>query len=89
MLIEVLPFLRGISGDLQTTLGPDSAQLVPTVLAAYAMTSVVIGAGFIVLGLFRLGWIVYRGRPEVNGCVQIQKLPGCILSAYSTYRRYR
>ena len=58
MLIEVLPFLRGIATDIQGSLGQDSPRLLPTVVAAYAMTSFLIAFCFLVLGLLRLGWMV-------------------------------
>lgn len=59
MLIEVLPFLRGIATDIQGVLGRDSPNLLPTVVAAYAMTSFLVGFCFLVLGLLRLGWTVW------------------------------
>ncbi len=43
MLIEILPFLRGIGSDIRDVLGPDNPSLVPTVFAAYAMSSFLIG----------------------------------------------
>lgn len=58
MLIEILPFLRGIATDIRSALGSDNPALVPTVMAAYAMTSFLIGAAFIILGLLKLGNLV-------------------------------
>lgn len=58
MLIEVLPFLRGIAMDIQASLEHDSPKLLPTVVTAYAMTSFLIAFCFLVLGLLRLGWMV-------------------------------
>lgn len=58
MLIEILPFLRGIGSDLQRALGDDSPALIPTVMFAYALTSFLIGAVFIALGVFKAGLLV-------------------------------
>ena len=58
MLIEILPFLRGIALSIQATLGSDSPRLLPTVLAAYAMASLLIGVVFLVLGALRCGRLV-------------------------------
>lgn len=55
MLIEILPFLRGIATSIQNRMGADSPSLLPTVMAAYAMTSFLTGAVFLVLGVFRCG----------------------------------
>ncbi|KAJ7066215.1 hypothetical protein C8F01DRAFT_1346317 [Mycena amicta] len=38
MLIEILPFLRGIASDIQSVLGTNHPGLIPTVMAAYALT---------------------------------------------------
>ncbi|KAI5295216.1 hypothetical protein KEM52_002013 [Ascosphaera acerosa] len=58
MLVEVLPFLRALASDIMGELGRDSPKLVPTVVAAYALTSFLIGACFLGLGMLRLGWTV-------------------------------
>ncbi|KIJ65787.1 hypothetical protein HYDPIDRAFT_87654 [Hydnomerulius pinastri MD-312] len=58
MLIEVLPFLRGIATSIQQRLGDDSPNLLPTVIAAYALTSFLTGAIFVLLGVFRCGRLV-------------------------------
>jgi len=58
MLIEILPFLRGIGSDIQRALGDDSPALVPTVMVAYALTSFLIGILFIGLGAFKAGRLV-------------------------------
>ena len=50
MLIEILPFLRGIGSDIQQTLGDDNPALVPTVMVANALTSFIVGIVFVVLG---------------------------------------
>ena len=58
MLIEVLPFLRGIASKIQTRLGDENPSLIPTVFAAYALTSILVGAVCTVLGFFRCGRLV-------------------------------
>ena len=58
MLIEIVPFLRGVGSDIQSALGSDNTALVPTVLAAYALTSFLTGFLFILLGLLKLGNLV-------------------------------
>ena len=58
MLIEILPFLRNIASDIQRVLGDDNPALVPTVMFAYALTSLMIGALFIALGVFKAGILV-------------------------------
>ncbi|KAF9814401.1 hypothetical protein IEO21_05135 [Rhodonia placenta] len=55
MLIEILPFLRGIASSIQQKLGDDSPSLIPTVMAAYAMTSFLTGFVFIALGALGCG----------------------------------
>ena len=64
MLIEILPFLRGIGSDLQRALGDDSPKLLPTVMVAYALTSFLIGIIFIILGVLKAGKVVRRAVPD-------------------------
>lgn len=68
MLIEILPFLRGIGSDIQGALGDDSAALVPTVMVAYALTSFLIGVVFVALGVLKAGIVVRVPQP-------VRKLP--------------
>lgn len=58
MLIEVLPFLRGIASNIQDELGDGHLDLIPTVMAAYALTSFLVGAAFACLAIFRCGRLV-------------------------------
>ncbi|KAJ7743611.1 hypothetical protein B0H16DRAFT_1322642 [Mycena metata] len=58
MLMEILPFLRGVASDIGGALGDDHPGLIPTVMAAYVLTSFLTGFAFIVLGLLRLGTVV-------------------------------
>ena len=58
MLVEVLPLLRKIASDLQSTMGEDNEGLVPTALVAYALCSLLMGAIFFVLAVLRCGFLV-------------------------------
>ncbi|KAF9467786.1 sulfate transporter family-domain-containing protein [Collybia nuda] len=70
MLIEILPFLQGIGNDLRGALGADNPALVPTVMAAYALTSFLTGFVFIVLGVLKLGNVVaYFPQTVLTGAV--------------------
>ncbi|PBK96451.1 hypothetical protein ARMGADRAFT_696861 [Armillaria gallica] len=70
MLIEILPFLRGIGSDIRDVLGPDNPSLVPTVFAAYTMSSFLIGFAFIILGLLKLGNLVaYFPQTVLTGAI--------------------
>ncbi|KAJ7849763.1 hypothetical protein B0H13DRAFT_1644882 [Mycena leptocephala] len=57
-LIEILPFLRAIATSIRLNLGDDHPGLLPTAMAAYAITSFLTGACFIVLGALRCGRLV-------------------------------
>lgn len=67
MLIEILPFLRGIGSDIHHVLGDDSPALIPTVMIAYALTSFIIGFVFVALGAFKAG-ILVRARDSHHQC---------------------
>lgn len=58
MLIEILPFLRGVAIDIRGALGDDHPGLVPTVMAAYALSSILTGVAFLLLGLLKIGSLV-------------------------------
>ena len=75
MLIEVLPFLRNIATSLRNRLGDDSPSLLPTVMAVYALTSLLTGVVFTVLGVFRCGRIV--------------RLCAFLYQSYDAYLEYR
>lgn len=82
MLVEVLLLMRDIASKLQKAVGSDSLDLLPTVLVAYTMASILIGLCFLILGTLKLGWIVkcfphpvlqgtvgwyaYRSRPTTH-----------------------
>ncbi|KAK7464495.1 hypothetical protein VKT23_006664 [Stygiomarasmius scandens] len=70
MLIEILPFLRGVASDIRSALGDDNPALVPTVFAAYALTSFLTGAVFVLLGMLRLGKLVaYFPQTVLTGAI--------------------
>ena len=66
MLIEILPFLRNIASSIQDVLGYENPSLLPTVMAAYAMTSFLIGAVFVALGVLRCGRLVCLYHATLN-----------------------
>ncbi|CAN8098492.1 unnamed protein product [Discula destructiva] len=65
MLIEVLPFLRGVASDIRDALGDDSDSVVPTVMVAYALSSVLTGIVFLLLGALGLGRLISYFPPTV------------------------
>ncbi|KAJ7073609.1 sulfate transporter family-domain-containing protein [Mycena amicta] len=70
MLMEILPFLRGVASDIQGVLGTDHLGLIPTVMAAYALTSLLTGAGFLLLGLLKIGALVaYFPQTVLTGAI--------------------
>ncbi|KAF8207343.1 sulfate transporter family-domain-containing protein [Mycena galopus ATCC 62051] len=70
MLMEILPFLRGVASDIRGALGDDHPGLIPTVMAAYALTSFLTGCAFFVLGLLRLGTVVaYFPQTVLTGAI--------------------
>ncbi|KAH9985937.1 hypothetical protein F4779DRAFT_632465 [Xylariaceae sp. FL0662B] len=70
MLIEVLPFMRGVASDIRDALGDDNPAVVPTVMVAYAMSSFLIGIVFLALGALRLGrFIAYFPQTVLTGAI--------------------
>ncbi|ORY02566.1 hypothetical protein BCR34DRAFT_605537 [Clohesyomyces aquaticus] len=70
LFVEVLPFLRAIATGIQLELGDGHPGILPTVMAAYAMTSLLVGSTFLLLGLFRCGRIVdYFPRNVLVGAI--------------------
>ncbi|KAF7352091.1 hypothetical protein MVEN_01171900 [Mycena venus] len=70
MLIEILPFLRGMANDIRGVLGNDHPGLIPTVMAAYALTSFLTGAAFFILGILKLGNLVaYFPQTVLTGAI--------------------
>lgn len=58
MLIEVLPFMRGVASDIRNGLGDDNPAVVPTVMVAYSLSSILIGILFLLLGALGFGPLV-------------------------------
>ncbi|KAF7289697.1 Sulfate transporter [Mycena chlorophos] len=70
MLIEILPLLRNVTNDIQTALGPAHPGLLPTVVVAYALTSLLTGTGFILLGSLKIGGLVaYFPQTVLTGAI--------------------
>ncbi|KAJ7737831.1 hypothetical protein DFH07DRAFT_93682 [Mycena maculata] len=70
MLIEILPFLRGVATDIRGVLGDGHPGLIPTVMAAYALTSFLTGAAFIALGLLKIGnFVAYFPQTVLTGAI--------------------
>ncbi|RMX66306.1 hypothetical protein DD238_003743 [Peronospora effusa] len=59
MMVENVPFMHTISMAIIQELGPKNPSVLPTILVTYALSSVVCGALFYVLGHWKLGNIVY------------------------------
>ncbi|KAF7374161.1 Sulfate transporter [Mycena sanguinolenta] len=69
-LIEIFPFLRGIAIDIRGALGDNHPGLIPTVMAAYALTSILTGAAFVILGILKLGNLVtYFPQTVLTGAI--------------------
>jgi MFS superfamily sulfate permease-like transporter len=83
MLVEVLPFVRGLANDIRAALGDDHPGLIPTVMVAYALASLLTGGIFILLGLLKLGNLVRRSTKfvvEVIVTVQVPYFPHTVLT---------
>lgn len=97
MLIEILPFLRGIGSDIQQALGDDSPALIPTVMVAYALTSFLVGVVFVALGALKAGIVVcvrnshHQGSPKKIATLiraNYSVFSGCLLSKIGPYWGY-
>lgn len=70
MLAEVLPFLRGIASAIQQKLGEGHPGILPTTMATYAMTSLLLGVVFLVLAALRCGDLVgYFPQTVMTGVI--------------------
>ncbi|CAJ2510304.1 Uu.00g050070.m01.CDS01 [Anthostomella pinea] len=70
MLIEVLPFMRGVASDIRNALGDDNPAVVPTVMVAYAMSSFLIGIVFLLLGALGFGRLIsYFPQTVLTGAI--------------------
>jgi hypothetical protein len=70
-MLEVIPFLHIICQSIVDDVGPDNQHMViPTVMVAYAMSSLVTALGFYLLGYFKLGSLVgFFPRHILVGCI--------------------
>uniref|UniRef100_K3XAZ1 STAS domain-containing protein n=1 Tax=Globisporangium ultimum (strain ATCC 200006 / CBS 805.95 / DAOM BR144) TaxID=431595 RepID=K3XAZ1_GLOUD len=59
MMVENVPFMHTLSMSIIRELGASSASVMPTIMVTYALSSVVVGILFFVLGYFKLGNIIY------------------------------
>ncbi|TYZ61927.1 hypothetical protein PybrP1_001369 [[Pythium] brassicae (nom. inval.)] len=59
MMVENVPFMHTLSLGIIRELGAGSAQVLPTILVTYALSSVVVGLLFFALGRWKLGSIIY------------------------------
>uniref|UniRef100_A0AAV1T700 Sulfate transporter n=1 Tax=Peronospora matthiolae TaxID=2874970 RepID=A0AAV1T700_9STRA len=59
MMVENVPFMHTISMAIIQELGATNPSVLPTILVTYALSSVVCGLLFFVLGYWKLGSIVY------------------------------
>ena len=75
MLFEVTPFLRGIASDLSERLGPSSEGLLPTIMVAFSLCSLVIGLVFTLMSIARSGRLLeYIPRTVLTGAVGTLRL---------------
>lgn len=58
MLAEVLPFLRDIASGIQDELGASHPGVLPTTMATYVMTSLLLGTVFAALAALQCGRLV-------------------------------
>ncbi|KAF0700441.1 Aste57867_9025 [Aphanomyces stellatus] len=59
MMVENVPFMHTLSMSILEEVGHTSPKALPTILVTYAISSIVVGVLFYVLGHFRLGSIIY------------------------------
>lgn len=59
MMVENVPFMHTLSVSIIAELGSTNPSVMPTILVTYALSSIVCGLLFFVLGYFKLGSIVY------------------------------
>ncbi|PSN58749.1 hypothetical protein BS50DRAFT_682641 [Corynespora cassiicola Philippines] len=85
MLVEVLPFLRAAALTIQRELGEDHPGLLPTVMATYALTSLLLGIMFCLLGLFRCGGLAaYFPQQVLTGIIGAVGISLCVLGLETT-----
>lgn len=77
MLAEALPFLRSIAASIQKELGSGHPGVLPTTMVAYALTSLLLGAVFLLLAALRCGRLTgYFPRTVMTGVVG-ERAPTC------------
>lgn len=72
MMIEIVPFLHVIAFSISDRLGgiENSHQVIATTMAAYALTSLLTGLTFFLLGYLRLGaFVEFFPRVVLVGCI--------------------
>ncbi|KAI0572199.1 sulfate transporter [Pyrenophora tritici-repentis] len=65
MLAEALPFLRSIAVSIQKELGSGHPGVLPTTMVVYALTSILLGAVFLILAALRCGRLTGYFPPTV------------------------
>ncbi|RDW94341.1 sulfate transporter family protein-like protein [Coleophoma crateriformis] len=70
-MIEVVPFFHGMAATILTTVGSDKPQeVISTTITAYAISSIFTGFAFLLMGLFRVGYIIgFIPRHILIGCI--------------------
>lgn len=71
MMIEVMPFLQIICGIIEQEMeGSESVAVLATIMCAYAMSCVLTGLVFLILGVLKLGnFIQFFPRHILMGCI--------------------
>lgn len=59
MMVENVPFMHTLALGIIGELGASSTQVLPTILVTYALSSVVVGGLFFILGYWKLGNVIY------------------------------
>ncbi|KAI8814169.1 sulfate transporter family-domain-containing protein [Cladochytrium replicatum] len=71
MMIEVMPFLHIMCRIIEEQIGPDNSDaILPTIMVSYAMSTLLTGLTFLLLGVFKLGNIIqFFPRHILVGCI--------------------
>lgn len=69
-MIEVMPFLHILANRISESLSDDPEAIIPTTLLSYAISTILTGVTFLLLGTFKLGHLVsIFPRHILIGCV--------------------
>ncbi|KXN68546.1 hypothetical protein CONCODRAFT_26477, partial [Conidiobolus coronatus NRRL 28638] len=69
-MVEVIPFVHILCQLVINDVGEDSEQLLPTVMVAFALSTILTGVVFLLLGWFKLGSIMeFFPRHILIGCI--------------------